>query len=65
MLIHAGSGAVGHFTALFARYFGADVTATGSARNLDFLRELGADDVIDYRRRGSRMSPATWMSSST
>jgi NADPH:quinone reductase-like Zn-dependent oxidoreductase len=48
ILIHAGSGGVGHFAVQFARYFGADVTATGSARNLDFLRELGAGDVIDY-----------------
>jgi NADPH:quinone reductase-like Zn-dependent oxidoreductase len=48
MLIHAGSGGVGHFAVQFARYFGADVTATGSARNLDFLRELGAHRVIDY-----------------
>jgi NADPH:quinone reductase-like Zn-dependent oxidoreductase len=48
MLIHAGSGGVGHFAVQFARYFGADVTATGSAGNLDFLRELGAHRVIDY-----------------
>ncbi|MEO9014349.1 MAG: NADP-dependent oxidoreductase [Terrimesophilobacter sp.] len=48
MLIHAGAGGVGHFAVQFARYFGADVTATGSTRNLDFLRELGARQVIDY-----------------
>lgn len=48
MLIHAGSGGVGHFAVQLARYFGADVTATGSTRNLDFLRELGAHKVIDY-----------------
>ncbi|MCY7287298.1 MAG: NADP-dependent oxidoreductase, partial [Cryobacterium sp.] len=48
ILIHAGSGGVGHFAVQFAKAFGAHVTATGSTRNLDFLRELGADDVIDY-----------------
>jgi NADPH:quinone reductase-like Zn-dependent oxidoreductase len=48
MLIHAGSGGVGHFAVQFAHLAGAHVTATGSARNLEFLRELGADDVIDY-----------------
>src|SRR5690606_37824052 len=48
MLIHAGSGGVGHFAVQFARYFGAHVIATGSARNQDWLRELGASEVIDY-----------------
>jgi NADPH:quinone reductase-like Zn-dependent oxidoreductase len=48
MLVHAGSGGVGHFAIQFAKATGAHVTATGSPRNLDFLRELGADDVVDY-----------------
>jgi NADPH:quinone reductase-like Zn-dependent oxidoreductase len=49
VLVHAGAGGVGHFAVQFARFFGAHVTATGSADNADFLRELGADAVIDYR----------------
>jgi NADPH:quinone reductase-like Zn-dependent oxidoreductase len=48
MLIHAGSGGVGHFAVQFASYFGAHVLATGSPRNLGWLRELGASEVIDY-----------------
>ncbi|MBG6237209.1 NADPH:quinone reductase-like Zn-dependent oxidoreductase [Mycetocola sp. CAN_C7] len=48
MLIHAGSGGVGHFAVQFARYFGAHVIATGSGRNQDWLRELGAAEVLDY-----------------
>lgn len=48
MLIHAGSGGVGHFAVQLASYFGAHVTATGSARNLSWLHELGAAAVIDY-----------------
>jgi len=48
ILIHAGSGGVGHFAVQLAAYFGAHVTATGSARNLSWLRELGAAVVVDY-----------------
>lgn len=48
MLIHAGSGGVGHFAVQLAAYFGAHVTATTSGRNAPWLRELGAAVVIDY-----------------
>lgn len=48
MLIHAGAGGVGHFAVQFAAYFGARVTATGSATSLPFLRELGAEWALDH-----------------
>ncbi len=48
ILIHAGAGGVGHFAVQFARFFGAYVIATGSERNLGWLQELGANEVIDY-----------------
>lgn len=48
MLIHAGSGGVGHFAVQFAAYFGAHVTVTSSERNAAWLRDLGAAVVIDY-----------------
>ncbi|CAN5503329.1 NADP-dependent oxidoreductase [soil metagenome] len=48
MLIHAGSGGVGHFAIQFANYFGAHVITTGSTRNANWLSELGASQVIDY-----------------
>ncbi|WP_349428451.1 NADP-dependent oxidoreductase [Microbacterium sp. LWS13-1.2] len=48
VLIHAGSGGVGHFAVQFAAYFGAHVTATASGRNAAWLRELGASVVVDY-----------------
>lgn len=48
MLIHAGSGGVGHFAVQFASYFGAQVTATASGANASWLRSLGASTVIDH-----------------
>lgn len=48
VLIHAGAGGVGHFAIQFAAYFGGYVIATGSSGNLDWMRELGAAQVIDY-----------------
>jgi NADPH:quinone reductase-like Zn-dependent oxidoreductase len=49
VLIHAAAGGVGHLAVQLARRAGAHVVATASARNADWLRELGADEVIDYR----------------
>ena len=49
VLVHGGAGAVGIFAIQLARFRGARVTATASARNLDFVTGLGAEQVIDYR----------------
>jgi NADPH:quinone reductase-like Zn-dependent oxidoreductase len=49
VLIHGGSGGVGVFAVQLAHWRGAHVVATASARNLDFGREIGADEVIDYK----------------
>ena len=48
VLIHGAAGGVGVFAVQLARWAGAQVIATASARNGDFLRELGANEVIDY-----------------
>jgi NADPH:quinone reductase-like Zn-dependent oxidoreductase len=48
VLIHGGSGAVGAFAVQLARWCGARVTATASVENIEFVRALGADQVIDY-----------------
>lgn len=48
VLIHGAAGGVGSFAAQLARWRGAHVIATASARNVDFVRKLGADEVIDY-----------------
>jgi NADPH:quinone reductase-like Zn-dependent oxidoreductase len=49
VLIHAAAGGVGHFAVQFAKWKEARVIGTASAGNESFLRELGADEVIDYR----------------
>ncbi len=48
VLIHGAAGGVGSFATQLARWRGAHVIGTDSARNVDFVRKLGADDVIDY-----------------
>jgi NADPH:quinone reductase-like Zn-dependent oxidoreductase len=49
VLIHAAAGGVGSFAIQFARALGARVIATASGDGIEIARELGADQVIDYR----------------
>lgn len=48
VLIHAAAGGVGHFAVQIAKYLGAFVIGTASEANYDFVKELGADDFVDY-----------------
>lgn len=50
VLVHAGAGGVGVMAIQIAKAFGAFVAATASTRNQDLLRELGADQPIDYTK---------------
>jgi len=49
VLIHGASGGVGGFAVQFAKAKGAYVIGTASKGNVDYVRQLGADEVIDYR----------------
>src|SRR6185369_13115388 len=50
VLIHAGSGGVGTFAIQLAKHVGATVATTTSTDNVDLVRSLGADVVIDYKK---------------
>src|SRR5216117_3913486 len=50
VLIHAGSGGVGTFAIQLAKHIGATVATTTSTANIDLVKSLGADVVIDYKK---------------
>lgn len=50
VLIHAGSGGVGTFAIQLAKHLGATVATTTSTENVDWVKSLGADVVVDYRK---------------
>jgi NADPH:quinone reductase-like Zn-dependent oxidoreductase len=52
VFIQAGSGGVGTFAIQLAKHFGATVATTTSTANIDLVKSLGADIVIDYKKQG-------------
>ncbi|XP_010450880.1 PREDICTED: putative quinone-oxidoreductase homolog, chloroplastic [Camelina sativa] len=60
ILITAASGGVGHYAVQLAKLGKAHVTATCGSRNIDFVKSLGADEVLDYKtpEGATLMSPS-------
>ena len=50
VLVHAGSGGVGTFAIQLAKHLGATVATTVGTANVDWVKDLGADIVLDYRK---------------
>ena len=59
-MIHGGSGGLGGFAVQFARWAGARVAATCSTPNVEYLKALGVERVIDYRKENIAEAVAAW-----
>jgi 2-desacetyl-2-hydroxyethyl bacteriochlorophyllide A dehydrogenase len=60
ILINGGAGGVGHFAVQIAKAFGANVSATCGTNNVEFVKSLGTDVVIDYAKQDFTQGPGKY-----